>query len=121
MAIFSAGRIIGGPVIGYWSDKRSHKEVLLGTIAIITLGSVMYTLSPNIATMLIARTIIGFGGGTYIFFFQSHYGAQFTLANIAIPRLYVRRHTSLRVRTLMMSINTSLQYAGAFLSPGMSQ
>ena len=66
MAIFSVGRIVGSPVIGYWADKRSQKEALLGSIAIIALGSVMYLLSPNMAVMLISRVIIGFGGGTFL-------------------------------------------------------
>jgi MFS transporter, DHA1 family, multidrug resistance protein len=53
------GQLVGGPI----SDQRGRRRPLLVSLTVMLLASVVCAVSPNIATMMVARFVQGFSGG----------------------------------------------------------
>eukprot|EP00698_Gefionella_okellyi_P020091 TRINITY_DN6269_c0_g1_i2.p1 TRINITY_DN6269_c0_g1~~TRINITY_DN6269_c0_g1_i2.p1 ORF type:complete len:395 (-),score=56.69 TRINITY_DN6269_c0_g1_i2:151-1335(-) len=45
MGLFSAAQLVGLPLVGYWGDKRTIKEAMLGTLAIGIVGQLLYCMA----------------------------------------------------------------------------
>jgi EmrB/QacA subfamily drug resistance transporter len=51
------------PASGWIADRFGAKRVLVGAIALFTLGSALCAVAPSLATLVVARVIQGVGGG----------------------------------------------------------
>src|SRR5580693_4429943 len=63
VSIVLIGAMAGGLVGGAVADKIGRRATLVWAGAIFIVGSVLAPLSPNVATLIIARAIIGIGIG----------------------------------------------------------
>jgi hypothetical protein len=63
VAAFSAGRILGSPLFGYWSEQYGFQKVLIICNAIIIIGTFLYAISGHVAMVIVSQLVIGFGAG----------------------------------------------------------
>lgn len=61
--LFSAGAIMGGLFVGWYSDAYGRKPSLLIGIAINVIGGALQTGAVHIGMFITARFITGFSGG----------------------------------------------------------
>jgi len=63
VSAFSFGQILGAPILGYWSNHRGPKKVLLVALCIMITGDLIYSMVPNRHVLLVSRIISGFACG----------------------------------------------------------
>jgi multidrug resistance protein len=61
LSIFSLMTFIFMPVWGHWSDRFGRRPMLLVTIAISTIGYVLFSIAGSFIVLLMARTLAGIG------------------------------------------------------------
>ena len=68
LATFSAGRMVAGLLLGWWSSRASFRTVCLTAFATNIAGQAMYLLSPllgwGVPGIVVARLLVGAGTGT---------------------------------------------------------
>jgi predicted MFS family arabinose efflux permease len=69
ISLFSVGRLVGAPVLGWWYNKRSALEVLTVALIIGVGGNIMFSFASvsGIYLLLVSRIIIGFSTGILLF------------------------------------------------------
>jgi len=102
VAANSAGQFLSSPLLGYWGDKVTIKQVLVITLIMAVGGNLIYATSKFYWTLLIARFIIGLAGG-----------------NSAAANSYLTYATSERMRVLAFTINTGFTVLGFVIGPAL--
>jgi len=100
---FSFARFFAAPFFGWWSNKRSHKEVMLICLVLLMAGNTLFALYPPPWLLLISRVIVGLGAGT-----------------LGQSRGYVSQVTTKEQRTRFVAYLTVSQFAGFAVTPGIS-
>jgi len=100
---FSFARFFAAPFFGWWSNKRSHKEVMLICLCFLIVGNVIFALYPPPWVLLISRVVVGIGAGT-----------------LGQSRGYVSQVTTKEQRTKYVAYLTVSQFAGFAVTPGIS-
>lgn len=100
MSTAIAGAIIGAAVGGWMNDKFGRKVAILVADVLFLIGAVIMAASPNPATLLAGRVLVGLGVG---------------MASMASP-LYISEASPTRVRGALVSLNSFLITGGQFLS-----
>ncbi|KAL0246703.1 hypothetical protein GEMRC1_007914 [Eukaryota sp. GEM-RC1] len=103
VASFSAGTFIGGPLLGYWFNRRTLKESLSFAMILCLACNVLYAFAWNVWSVLFSRFFLGLGSGS-----------------IAIIRAYVSEVTSTSQRTTANALVNGLQILGMVLGPAFS-
>ncbi|PRP85230.1 hypothetical protein PROFUN_07000 [Planoprotostelium fungivorum] len=104
----SAGSFISSPILGWWADKRSTREVVAVSLIIMIFGNIMYSLAyaaDHYAkfVMLGARFIVGLAAGNY-----------------AVAQTYLSYATDMNNRTLVMGLNSLFTILGFVIGPAFS-
>jgi len=100
---FSFARFFAAPFFGWWSNKRSHKEVMLVCLCFLIAGNLVYALYPPPWVLLVSRIVVGIGAGT-----------------LGQSRGYVSQVTTKEDRTRFVAYLTVSQFAGFAVTPGVS-
>jgi len=100
VAVNSFGSFIASPIIGYWGDRRSTREVIAITLIFMMIGNVLYSLSLNIYMILAGRFIVGAAA-----------------ANFSVAQTYLAYATTLDTRTLVMTLNSGVSVIGFIAGP----
>lgn len=100
---FSFARFFAAPFFGWWSNKRSHKEVMLICLCFLIVGNLIFALYPPPWLLLISRVVVGIGAGT-----------------LGQSRGYVSQVTTKEQRTRYVAYLTVSQFAGFAVTPGIS-
>jgi predicted MFS family arabinose efflux permease len=66
IALHSAGTIVASPLLIAWSRRRTVREVLVGSLIIMSAGGILHGMAQNIAMLLVARFIVGAGSANYV-------------------------------------------------------
>src|SRR3954452_19052910 len=66
ISLYQIGSILAGTATGALSRRLGLRRTLIAAAAVYALGCVANALTPNIATMLTARLVQGFGGGAMV-------------------------------------------------------
>lgn len=61
---FALTSVVCRPLAGRQSDRRGRRIVMLSGALAMTLGGVLYLLSHSVATLVVARLVVGAGEGT---------------------------------------------------------
>lgn len=103
ISLFSVGRLVGAPVLGWWYNKRSALEVLTVALLIGVAGNIMFSFAAvgGIYVLLISRVIIGFSTGT-----------------LSVARAHIAAQTTKDERTRFMGYAGAVQFIGFGLMPG---
>lgn len=62
---YALGVFVGAPVLTIATSRLPHKAVLIGLMAIFTLGNLGCAMAPNYAVLLLARVITSLAHGTF--------------------------------------------------------
>ncbi|MFK2899875.1 MFS transporter [Dyella jejuensis] len=62
---YALGVFVGAPVLTVATSRMPRKSVLIGLMAIFTLGNVCCALAPNYLTLLLARVVTALAHGTF--------------------------------------------------------
>lgn len=100
---YSAGRLIGSILLGWWYNKRGAKEVLIVSLVCSIIGNVMYSLSSvtNLWMIFISRTLVGFGTGI-----------------LSVVRAFVAESTTKEQRLRFIAYSAAVQFIGFAVVPG---
>ena len=63
VSVVPAGTMLGAVVGGILSDRLGRRATLLWSAIIFILGSILAPLSPNVAVLIVARSMLGFAIG----------------------------------------------------------
>ncbi|HRV45753.1 MAG TPA: MFS transporter, partial [Smithellaceae bacterium] len=63
LAVSGATACISAAAIGYLSDRKGHKKVLVVNLFITSLMWIAHALSRNISQLLVVRILFGFAAG----------------------------------------------------------
>lgn len=66
IALHSAGTIVAAPLLIAWSRRRTLREVLVGSLVVMTAGGVLHGMAQNIPMLLVARFVVGAGSANYV-------------------------------------------------------
>ena len=64
VAIFSLGKAITAPLTGYVTERAGAKVALLLLTLLLAGSQLLYALSPSVATVVVARALMGIAGTT---------------------------------------------------------
>ncbi|AIR04602.1 MFS sugar transporter [Cedecea neteri] len=65
VSIYALGVAIGAPVLTALTGKLPRKQLLIGLMALFTVGNVIAWLSPNYETLVVARLLTGLAHGVF--------------------------------------------------------
>jgi len=102
VAANSAGQFLSSPLLGWWGDKVTIKQVLVITLIMAVGSNIIYATSKFYWTLLIARFFIGFAGG-----------------NSAAANSYLTYATSEKYRVMAFTINTGFTVLGFVIGPAL--
>src|SRR5260221_5833185 len=80
ISLYQIGSIVAGAATGALSRRLGLRRMLIAAPAVYALGCIANALTPDMAIMLIARLVQGFGGG-----------AMVAVSYVAIPLLFPER------------------------------
>lgn len=103
IACFSFGRMFFGPILGYISDKYSHKLSLLIASCLLILGSILWSftyLTNQLYFLFIAQFLLGCGSGS-----------------LGVTRAYIVETCPKKRLTEILAYMNALQFAGFTVSP----
>ncbi|RUL71018.1 MFS transporter [Dyella choica] len=104
---YALGVFVGAPVLTIATSRLPRKAVLLGLMAIFTLGNLCCAIAPNYAVLLLARVITSLAHGTF-------FGVGSVVATRLVPA--DRRASAISVMFTGLTIATLLGVpAGAWL------
>ncbi len=96
------------PLYGKLSDIHGRRPILLTALGLFLVGSVACAVSPNMATLIVARALQGVGGGGLLAL------AQTVIADIASPR--ERAQYVVYITTVWASASIAGPALGGFLA-----
>lgn len=104
VAAFSVGRFVSTTFLGYWSGKRTYKEVFAWSLIFSLVGNIMHAFSivGGKELLLVSKFIAGLGAGV-----------------LSVVRAYASAVTTPKERTSFMSAVGAVQFVGFALSPGL--
>ena len=94
--------MVSAPLLGYWSNKRSFREVMYFALTLEAAGNLMYAVSYSTTGILVARIVVGFAAGL-----------------TAVTRAYISAVTTLEDRTKFMAYMSAAAALGFILGPAM--
>jgi MFS family permease len=103
VALFSVGRLISAPLLGWLSGKWvSNFTILSGSIVICFVGNLLYAFAYQLGltTLVVSRVLLGFGTGI-----------------LGVVRAYVSLITTTEERTAYMSLLNAVQFVGFSVTP----
>ncbi|KAL8151261.1 hypothetical protein V2J09_021069 [Rumex salicifolius] len=100
VAMAVAGAIVGAGVGGWLNDSIGRKRAIMIADALFFIGSVVMSIAPSPAVIIIGRVIIGLGVG---------------MASMTSP-LYISETSPSRIRGALVSTNGFLLTGGQFLA-----
>jgi MFS family permease len=105
VSLFSVGRFVGAPFLGWWYNKRGAMEVLAVALGIGVLANLAYTFAyiSDKYVLLISRLVIGFSTGL-----------------LGVCRAHIAAKTTLEDRTQFMGYAGAVQFVGFSLVPGVN-
>ena len=98
VAIFSIGRFIVAPPLGYISDRYRHRAALLFSTLVLSVGCILWAnvkFLGGLPMLYIAQLTLGLGTGS-----------------LGVTRSYIVEQATPQRRTVMLARLTALQYAG---------
>ncbi|MCS4296208.1 putative MFS family arabinose efflux permease [Comamonas sp. BIGb0152] len=66
IAVYALGAAIGAPFVTAFVSHWRDKHVLMVSVAVLTSGSILMSLSPNLPTLLAVRFVVGLGHGVFM-------------------------------------------------------
>lgn len=66
IAAYALGAAIGAPFVTAFVSHWRDKHVLMAAVAVLALGSVLMSLSPNLPTLMAIRFVVGLGHGVFM-------------------------------------------------------
>lgn len=104
---YALGVFLGAPVLTVLTSRLPRKKVLIGLMAIFTLGNLFCAMAPNYAVLLLARVITSLAHGTF-------FGVGSVVATSLVPA--DRRASAISIMFTGLTIATLLGVpAGAWL------
>eukprot|EP01113_Clastostelium_recurvatum_P004583 TRINITY_DN12024_c0_g1_i1.p1 TRINITY_DN12024_c0_g1~~TRINITY_DN12024_c0_g1_i1.p1 ORF type:complete len:537 (-),score=108.89 TRINITY_DN12024_c0_g1_i1:32-1642(-) len=96
----SLGSFLGSPLMSFWYERRTAREVLAFSLAAMMLGNVMYAVAGNPAVILVSRALVGLSS-----------------ANYTIVQNYLFLATQSSDRTKIMAYNSAANMLGFTFGP----
>eukprot|EP01128_Nolandella_sp_AFSM9_P001179 TRINITY_DN11299_c0_g1_i1.p1 TRINITY_DN11299_c0_g1~~TRINITY_DN11299_c0_g1_i1.p1 ORF type:complete len:546 (+),score=139.67 TRINITY_DN11299_c0_g1_i1:88-1638(+) len=103
VAANSLGTFIASPILGWWADKRTYKEVMIVSMLLMIGGNIWYALATDIYQLFAARFVVGIAA-----------------ANYAPANSYLSYATSLEDRAKVMTWNSASSVLGFICGPSFS-
>jgi putative MFS transporter len=101
---FYIGMLIGASTCGYLSDRLGRKIMMIVTIAIHSIFTAIFALSPDFTSAFIIRLIAGYGAGGLL----------------PLPGVYIAEYTPAKYRGRFLGIVETAWVFGALLASGFS-
>jgi len=103
VSLFSVGRLVGAPFLGWWYNRRPALEPICFTLILGCLSNLMYSASSvsNYYVLLSSRFLVGFATGV-----------------LSVSRAHIAAQTTVKQRTRFMGYSGAIQFIGYGLMPG---
>mmetsp|Transcript_296 Transcript_296/g.537 ORF Transcript_296/g.537 Transcript_296/m.537 type:complete len:545 (+) Transcript_296:57-1691(+) len=101
LTAYSLAQAVFAPILGYWANARSFREVMLVSLVLEVVASIFYAIAQEKWTVLACRIVLGIAAGSS-----------------AVTKAYLSAVTTTKNRTIVMTLVTAAQTLGFIAGPG---